>query len=488
MNQQLKKTYVINPPGEKGFDRSGRWPAKAMGGTFIEPLFLAYAAAVLEKDNLLAGLIDCRPFYTTQEELFEKIGEDAALAVLQTSTPSIDSDLETAKKIKNKFPRIKIALVGSHVTVLDKEIMKNNEFVDFIARREYEYTIRELARCLNEESCDFKDILGITWRNSKEIVRNPNRPYIENLDELPFPARHLLPMHTYFDPMFRSRKTFRLMGSRGCVYQCTFCLWPQTMYGRKVRFRNPKKVVDEIEYFIKNQGAKGFYFEDDTFTTNPRHVEGICNELMNRKIKISWSCLGRVDTMTEEMLIMMKRAGCYMIRVGIESSSQEILDRVKKGITIDQIVKAMKLMKKVGIKVHASYVLGLPGETKKSLEDDINFAIKVDHDYGQFGMAVPYPGTEMFKEAEEKGWLRTKNWKDYDAAENSVLEYPELSAKEIAMAALTAHLRFYFRPSYMIKKVFKVRSFSEFYQLVNGAKTLIIRLIKNKLPHIIREK
>jgi anaerobic magnesium-protoporphyrin IX monomethyl ester cyclase len=413
------KTLIINPPGEKGFDRSGRWPAKSMGGTFIEPLFLAYTAAVLEKEGLPVELIDCRPFYISQEELLEKIDENAALAVLQTSTPSIDLDLDTAKKIKNKFPKIKIALVGSHVTILDKEIMENNEHVDFVVRREYEYTIRDLAREIEPEK-----ILGITFRKNGEIVRNPDRPYIENLDELPFPARHLLPMHTYFDPMFKSRMTFRLMGSRGCVYQCTFCLWPQTMYGRRIRFRDPKKIVDEIEYFINNQGARGFYFEDDTFTTSPKHVEGVCNELLRRKIKISWSCLGRVDTMTEEMLKMMKMAGCYMIRVGIESSSQEILDRVKKGITIEQIVKSMKMMKKIGIKVHASYVLGLPGETKETLEEDVKFAIKLDNDYGQFGMAVPYPGTEMYKEAEEKGWLRTKNWKDYDAAEKSVREYP----------------------------------------------------------------
>jgi len=483
MNQLLKKTYIINPPGEKGFDRNGRWPAKAMGGTFIEPLFLAYTAAILEKEELPVELIDCRPFYTSQEKLLNKIDNNAILAVLQTSTPSINLDLDTAKKIKDKFPQIKIVLVGSHVTVLDEEIMKNNEYIDFIARREYEYTIRDLAKKIEPEN-----ILGITFRKNGEIVRNPDRPYIENLDELPFPARHLLPMHTYFDPMFKSRRTFRLMGSRGCVYQCTFCLWPQTMYGRRIRFRDPKKIVDEIEYFINTQKAKGFYFEDDTFTTNPNHVKGICDEILKRKIKVNWSCLGRIDTITEEMLKMMKKAGCYMIRVGIESSSQEILDRIKKGITIAQVVKTLKLTKKMGIKIHASYVLGLPGETKETLKETVKFAIKLDNDYSQFSMAVPYPGTEMYAEAKQNGWLKARNWSEFNAAETSVLEYPNLKAKEIAQAALTAHLKFYFRPDYMIKKFFRVKSISELYQLIHGAITLIVRLINNKIPNVIHKK
>ena len=475
----MKKTLIINPPGEKGFDRNGRWPAKSMGGTFIEPLFLAYAAAVLEKEGLAVQLIDCRPFYISQEELLKKFAENVILAVLQTSTPSINLDLDTAKKIKNKFPDTKIVLVGSHSSVLNKEIMEDNEYIDFIARGEYDYTIRDLAKALIAGT-ELASVLGITLRKGEEIIRNPDRPYIENLDELPFPARHLLPMDTYFDPMFKSRRTFRLMGSRGCPYQCTFCLWPQTMYGRRIRFRDPKKVVDEIEYFINTQGAKGFYFEDDTLTTNPKHVMGICDEILRRKIKKPWSCLGRVDTVTEEMLKKMKEAGCYMIRYGLESSSQEILDRVKKGITVSQIIKASAMTKKAGIKVFASYVVGLPGETKKTLEETIKFAIKLDHHAAQFGMAVPYPGTEFYEEAEKNGWLKTKDWQYYNSAEDSVLEYPNLKAEEIERAAKVAHLKFYFRPGYILKRPFRIQSLAEFYQLMRGAITLIAQLFKVK--------
>lgn len=464
------KTIIINPPCEPGFDRSGRWPAKTTGGTVIEPLFLAYAAAVLEKEKLPVGLIDCRPFYTSQEQLLEKIDAGCGLAVLQTSTASINLDLETAGKIKNRFPLIKIALVGSHVSVLDKEIMSANKFIDFIARGEYEYILRDLAK--NMEPAN---ILGITFRQGDEIIRNPDRPFLENLDELPFPARHFLPMDVYFEPIFKAKRTFRLMGSRGCPYQCTFCLWPQTLYARKFRLRNPKNIVDEIEHLIKVYGAKGLYFEDDTFTIIQDYVEGICDEMLKRKITIPWSCLGRVDTVTKKMLEKMKQAGCYMIRYGVESSSQEILNKAKKGITIEKIISAFKMTKKTGIETYASYTLGLPGETKQTLDQTVKFAMRLDSDYAQFGIAMPYPGTELYREAEKQGWLKAKKWEDFDASENSVLEYPDLKAAEIIEAHKKAYSKFYLRPKYIIRKIFKVRSFAELTHLIRGGVNLIAK-------------
>lgn len=468
------KTLIINPPCEQGFDRSGRWPAKTAGGTVIEPLFLAYTAAVLEKNSLPVELIDCRPFYISQDELLKKIDGSVELAVLQTSTASINLDLETAKKIKERFPSIKIALVGSHVSVLDKEVMESSQFVDFAARGEYEYTILDLAQGKNP-----KDILGLTFRDGANIVRNPDRQPANNLDELPFPARHFLPMESYFEPIFKSKRTFRLMGSRGCPYQCTFCLWPQTMYGRKVRFRDPKKIVDEIEHLINEYLAEGLYFEDDTFALIPSRVIEICNEIMKRNIKIKWSCMGRVDTVTEEMLKAMKKAGCYMIRYGVESSSQEILNRTKKGITTEQVAKAFNMAKETGIQTHASYTLGLPGETKETLKDTVEFAVKLNSDYAQFGIAMPYPGTELYKEAEKNGWLTAKDWSDFEASENSVLEYPDLKAEDIIKAHREAYRKFYLRPSYALKRALKVRSLAEFIQLIKGSFNLIKKSFAN---------
>lgn len=462
------KTLIINPPCEEGFDRNGRWPAKSTGGTFIEPLFLAYTAAVLEKENLPVELIDCRPSYISPDELLKKFDENVVLAVLQTSTASIKQDLAMAEKIKDKFPETKIALVGSHVSVLGKEILENNDYVDFIAKGEYEYTIKDLAKCLIEK----KDTANVSG-----LIGNTDRPYIENLDELPLPARHFLPMNAYFEAIFKSRGTYRLMGSRGCPYYCTFCLWTQTMYGRNVRIRNPQKIVDEIENLINVYGAKGLYFEDDTFAMNPARVIEICDEIIKRGIKIPWSCMGRVDTVTEEMLKKMKEAGCYTIRYGVESSSQEILNLARKGTTVAQIIKARELTKKAGIEFHAAYTLGLPGETKESMEKTIDFAVKLDSDYAQFAIAMPYPGTELYREAEKNGWLKAKDWSDFEASANSVLEYPNLKAEDIIKAYKTAYRRFYLRPGFAIKKILKARSAAEFCQLIKGAFNLITRLL-----------
>ncbi|MFA6455166.1 MAG: radical SAM protein, partial [Patescibacteria group bacterium] len=319
------KTLIINPPAERGFERSGRWPSKSTGGACQEPLFLAYAAAVLEKNNLAVELIDCRPDYISLEELEEKATVDVGLIVLQTSTPSINLDLTVARALKQKNSKAKIALVGSHPTIFDIEILTDHAYVDLILRGEYDYTIRDVALAI-ENNRDFQEIKGITFISGGKIIRNENADYIKNLDDLPYPARHFLPVDKYFEPLFIGRPTLRLVTSRGCPFQCTFCVWPQMMYGRFFRERDPIKVVDEIEFLKNEYKIKEYYFDDDTFTINPSRVGEICDEIISRKINLPFDCLGRVDTVTEEMLRKMARAGCRVIRYGVESSSPVILE------------------------------------------------------------------------------------------------------------------------------------------------------------------
>lgn len=454
------KTLIINPPSEHGVDRNGRWPAKVKGGTIVEPLFLAYAAAVLEKNNLAVELIDCPALQMARKELLEKIAIDKSIGLIamQIAVPCFLQDIEMAKTIKEMFPEIKIVLIGPHATAIDKEILEKYRFIDFVARGEYDYTILDLAKGLKPEK-----VLGLSFIKGKELVRTANRPVIENLDELPFPARHFLPMEKYFEPVFKSKNTFRIFGSRGCPFSCVFCLWPQTMFGRRARFRSPEKIVDEIEYLINNYQAKGIYFEDDTFTVRPGHVFKICDELLKRKIKISWSCLGRVDCVSEEMLKKMKIAGCCAIRYGVESSSQELLDKAKKKINIFQIKKAFEITKKAGIETYADYAFGLIGETKETMENTIKFAIDLSSDFAQFSVLVPYPGTEIYEEAKKNNWLKKEENGNY------VLNYPGLSSEEIACYSKKAYRQFYFRPGYILKRGFKIKSFSEIPQLAKGA-------------------
>ncbi len=467
------KTLIINPPTEKGFERSGRWPSHSSGGACQEPLFLAYAAAVLEKAGLEVELIDCRPDYITLEKLSEKITKEIGLAIIQTSTPSIDLDLETAKALKKKNSNLKIALVGPHPTVFDKEILNQYPDIDLILRGEYDYTVRDVAQALENDQ-NFKEIKGITYRDGRNIIRNEDREYIKDLDELPFPARHFLPVNKYFEPLFIGRPTLRLISSRGCPFRCTFCMWPQLMYGRFFRARDPIKVVDEIEHLKNEYHIKEYYFDDDTFTINPDRVAKICDEIIQRKINLPFDCLARVDTVTPQMLRKMKEAGCIIIRYGVESGSSKILENIRKGITVEQIKLAFKETKKAGIKTHATMIFGLPGETKETVKETIKFVLELDPDYAQFPIAIPYPGTEFYEQAKSRGWLKNSNWSDFDASCPSVLEYPDLKAEDISRAAKLASWKFYLRPGYIAKKVFQIRSFGEIPQLIKGAAHLVI--------------
>ncbi|MFZ3060703.1 MAG: radical SAM protein [Candidatus Methanoperedens sp.] len=465
------KTFIINPPTDIGFERSGRWPSKSTGGAFQEPLFLAYAAAVLEKNKLDVELIDCRPNYIDINTLKKMITDNVGLIVLQTSTPSIESDIKTAEDLKQEFPEAKIALVGPHPTIFDQEILQSNAAIDYIARGEYDYTLKDLAFSI-ESNQDAMNIEGITLRKGTEIIRTKDRPLIQNLDELPFPARHFLPIEEYYEPLFIGKPTIRLISSRGCPFNCTFCLWPQTMYGRKVRTRSPKNVVDEIQYLFNEYKIKEYYFDDDTFTVSKKHVESICEEIKKRQIDIPFDCLGRVDMVSKEMLEKMADAGCITIRYGVESSSQDILNMANKKITIEQIKNAFEMTKKVGIQTHATVMFGLPGETKDTINKTIKFILELDPDYVQFAIATPYPGTEFYNLAKSKGWLIAKDWQEYDPIANSVVQYPDLDKTEIENAIHDAYKAFYFRTKYIIKRFRFAKSFSDYTQLLKGAYNL----------------
>jgi anaerobic magnesium-protoporphyrin IX monomethyl ester cyclase len=467
------KTIIINPPTEKGFERSGRWPSKSTGGACQEPIFLAYAAAVLEKNNLEVELIDCRPNYINLKSLSEKITENTGLIVMQTSTPSINLDLETAKYLKEKNKNIKIAFVGTHPTALDQEILRKNPFLDLVLRGEYDYTVLEVALALKNKK-SFEKIKGITYRQGEKIIRNENREYIMDLDKLPWPARHFLPIEKYFEPIFIGQPTLRIITSRGCPFQCKFCLWPQLMHGRMFRTRDPIKVVDEIEHLKEKYKIKEYYFDDDTFTVNPKRVEKICDEIIKRKINLPFDCLARVDTVNSNLLKKMKEAGCYVIRYGVESSSPEILKNIRKQITPEQIKIAFQETKKARIKTHATVMFGLPGETKETIKETIRFVLKLDPDYAQFPVAVPYPGTEFYNFVKEKGWLKSNDWGDFEGGK-AVVEYPNLNRQEIEKASKTAYKKFYLRSKYIFKKIKETRSPKTAIQLFKNG----LNLLKN---------
>ena len=384
------------------------------------PLGLAYVAALLEKEGIEVQVQDFLVTQYCKETLEKKIAEFAPEIIGITSVtmnyPIASRILKDCKEIDRNITTV---IGGPHVSFWAEEALREAPWIDIVVRGEGEYTMLEIA-----QGKGLKEIDGIAFRENRDIVLTKPRQWIENLDELPFPARHLFPLSKY-------RALFSecgLITSRGCPFNCIFCAGPK-MVGRKGRFRSIKLVVDEIEEIL-NYGFKTITVADDLLTLNRRHLYAFCDEIMARKMKFQWSANSRVDTVTPELLNKMKEAGCYFICYGVESGNQKILDTVRKKITIEKIKGAVKLSNEAGIKSLASFILGLPGETKETLQETANFAKELDTYYG-FHLLSPFPGTEVREKAKEYGIkILTDDWLRYNANE-AITETESLSAKEL---------------------------------------------------------
>ncbi len=409
------------------------------------PFFLAYATSVLKKNKIDAVLVDAISEGLTDKEFIDRIKkEKASLVVLETSTPSISVDLKIAKKIKDETGA-KICLCGPHVSVFKERILKDNDFVDFVAYGEYEYIVRDLAVALKENK-ELGVVKGLIYRKKKQVVVNPPMPIIENIDELPWPERDSLPMYNYRDsnaglPL----PGLQLVAGRGCPFNCSFCLWPSTMMGHKYRTRDPKDVIDELEYCLKKWNYRSFYFDDDTFNIGEERIIRICEEIRKRGINIPWEAMARADTATPKMLKAMKDAGMYCIKYGVESGDQAVLDRVGKNLDLKKAEEMIKITKKMGIKTHLTFTFGLPGETWETIKKSIAFLMKTNPDSVQISINVPFPGTRYYGELDKKGLILTKDWSKYDGYQYAVMRTEKLSADDLKKAVKLAHRKWTFR-------------------------------------------
>jgi anaerobic magnesium-protoporphyrin IX monomethyl ester cyclase len=438
------RTHVtlVNPPYPSG---SHQHPP-------FTPLGLGYLAAVLERNQYQVDVIDCQALGLTYEEFKNEIGKRQPNIVGITSTTlTYKSALRIAKIAKEVCPSCIAALGGSHVTFWDEKALQECPALDVAVRKEGENTLLELAERV-EASKDYYDILGITCRKDGKIVRNPDRPYIENLDSLPFPAHYLWPIE-------RLRKygtvIFPLVTSRGCVYWCDFCTAVR-MFGRRYRMRSPKSVVDELEFLHKTYGAYQFTFYDDAFTVDQQRVAEICEEIRNRKLKIKWDCETRVDMVTKELLRNMKEAGCIAVWFGVESGSQQVLDAMRKGFSTAQTVRAFKWAKEAGLMTVANVILGFPGETKETAWETIKFVESLNPNDVGYYVATPYPGTPLYDSVKENGQLRITDFDKYDTA-TPIFEIPTLGMQELRDIREKAFQRFYLRPTYFFTNLSKGR-------------------------------
>jgi radical SAM superfamily enzyme YgiQ (UPF0313 family) len=388
------------------------------------PIGLAYLAAVLEKAGCGLTVFDCPALEMDHKKLGAKLASFEPDVVGITSvTPTINSAILAARVAKEACPDGPVVLGGPHATFMDEQILSENPDVDVIVRGEGEQTLLELVDVVSKSNLKGLDeVAGVTFRKNGQIIRTPDRPFIQNLDELPRPAYHYFALEKY---QLFGKSILPILTSKGCPFQCSYCV-SSRMVGKAFRGRDPNHVVDELEWLRDVHGADAFTFYDDAFTYDTQRALKICEEIKKRNIGIAWDCQTRVDEISQEVLVKMRDADCQLVSFGAESGCQRILDSVNKRTTIEQNEKAVKLAKGIGLSVAVSVIIGYPGETLDTLKQTFDFVRRTKPDYVYLCLATPYPGTALRSALEDLGWAMSSEWSRYDML-TPVFENPLLS-------------------------------------------------------------
>ncbi|MEA5534453.1 hopanoid biosynthesis associated radical SAM protein HpnJ [Crocosphaera sp. XPORK-15E] len=435
----MKKTLFLSPPSFDGFDggAGARYQAKREITSFWYPTWLAQPAALVPGSKL----IDAPAHDQTVEDVL-KVSKDYELVIMYTSTPTLPNDVKCAEAIKAQNPDIQVGLLGAHAAVLPTETLAENPILDFVCRNEFDYTCKELA-----EGKSYDQIKGLSYRDQfGNIKHTEERELIHDWDAMPsvFPVYNdHLNFRNYFIG-YLLHPYVSLYTGRGCPAKCTFCLWPQTIGGHQYRAKSPEAVGQEMALAksIWGDSVREYFFDDDTFTIDKKRVIAISEYL--KKLNLSWSCNARAN-LDYDTLKTLRDNGLRLLLVGFESGNQKVLDGVKKGIKLEVARKFMENCTKLGIKVHGAFIIGLPNETRETIEETIRFACEVSPHTIQVSIASPYPGTELYQQAQENGWFTNKDLVASSGIQLSTLQYPDLSASEIEDAVEQMYRRFYFR-------------------------------------------
>ena len=434
------RTLCLQAPSFDGFDggAGSRYQARREIRSFWYPTWLAQVAAVVPDSKL----IDAIPHRVTLADILRDVGQ-YDLAVLHTSTPSFASDVRVVEALKAAKPSLNVGLVGAKVAVEPQASMEGSPGIDFVAGNEFDFTIKEVA-----EGRDWRTIAGLSYRDAfGEIRHNPPREILENMDELPFVTpvyKRDLTIENYFIGYLK-HPYVSLYTGRGCKSRCTFCLWPQTVGGHRYRTRSVGNVIEEMRWAKQAfPQVKEFFFDDDTFTDDRVRSEAIAREL--GKLGMTWSCNAKANV-PRETLKVMRDNGLRLLLVGYESGNQQILHNIRKGMRVDVARRFTKDCHELGIAIHGTFILGLPGESRETIEETIRFASEINPHTIQVSLAAPYPGTELHREALEHGWLDEKHADliDTHGLQMAPLHYPHLSHTEIFHSVEDFYRRFYFR-------------------------------------------
>jgi hopanoid biosynthesis associated radical SAM protein HpnJ len=441
------KTLFLSPPSFDGFDggAGSRYQARREVTSFWYPTWLAQPAALVPNSKLL----DCPPMDIQIKQCLEEAkGYDHV--VIHTSTPSLKNDCKVAEAIKKNRPETKIGFVGAHAAVLPAETLKASLSIDWVGRKEFDYTCKEVA-----EGRPLDTIAGLSYRDQDgKIKHNPEREMIANMDALPWVAdvyKRDLQIEKYFIG-YLLHPYVSLYTGRGCPAQCTFCLWPQTIGGHKYRVRSAQNVADEMAYMKKLfPQVREFFFDDDTFTANLPRAREIARKLAT--LGVPWSCNSRAN-LDADTVKFFKDCGLRLFLVGYESGNEQILKNIKKGVTLDEMRRFTKACHEAGVIVHGTFVLGLPVETPQTIEETIRFAQELDVFSMQVSLAAPYPGTELYEMARQNGWFTKRDKTDLvetDGFQQSALEYPGLSKDAIFEAVDRFYRAYYLRPKPILR-------------------------------------
>ena len=464
----MNKVLLIYPPYQS------KWLAP--------PLGLGYLASVLDTNDIPVEIIDMGALKWNDEDLLQEIQKDQPKIIgISFMTLQVGAAESIASRIKNVMPKTLIIVGGPHVSAIPKETLEYKAF-DFAIFGEGEFTILELVKKIFSNEKDYKSIQGIAFRKNETVVQNPPREFLRELDKLPFPAWHLLPLDRYFIRGIggdESKPTFAILSSRGCPNKCVFCD-SHSVFSNKFRFRSAENIFTEMIYLKEKYNASQFDFVDDTVTVNKKRMFDLCQLFIDSKNDFSWMCNARVSTVTYDLLKKMKEAGCVRIDFGVESGDPEVLRAIKKNITLDQIKNAHRWCKELNIAVSSFFMVGNPGETWESIQMTASLAAELKSDFPSVGIATPYPGTELYHMARNRNWLIETDWKKYmqSAYMNSnykpIMRTDTMSAEEIMKAYYFLNSRFFtnkfrirygrwfwFNPKFYRRTVFAGRSFRD---------------------------
>jgi radical SAM superfamily enzyme YgiQ (UPF0313 family) len=471
---------MLNPPYIPHFGRSMRWQDTGRAGTLYYPIWLSYATAVAEQEHKVR-LVDAPAWSWSLKDVLEDVKRfKPDLAVVDSSFPSLKNDVRVAEEIK-KETECTTVLVGPPTSQFSEEIVRSDG-VNIVARYEYDFTIMDIAEAL-EKGKDFRGIKGISYKENGKIVHNQDREFTssEDLNRIPFVSK-IYKEHLNVKDYFLNYCLYpmvQIFTGRGCPYQCTFCSWPQTFTGRKYRVRSVENLLDELEWIEKNLKVKEVFFEDDTFTINKKRVIDFCKGYIERDLDISWSCNARIDTLDLETMKEMKKANCRFLIVGFESADNGILRNIKKGFTVEKAREFARNVKKAGLFLHADFIIGLPGETKETIEKTRKFIKEIKPEQLQVSIASPFPGTELYACYKENGYLTTENpsgYLDGRGHQKSIVSYPWLSAEEIVKAVDGILKEYYLSLGYIpvaLRQVFRGRGLGEARRLWRSARMFL---------------